>query len=448
MGVLHRRQASSDTQPNFGKGFSPSIWVPIVVVVLVLVLISIGTWARRRMQRELQTTPAAPAANANGTGTADGQTAARQRRRNRRRASQISTKSLPAYMEEAGDEEVVLVSRRLAAPMPTVTEGIRPSMDSEETMPEENVQTPLLERDPREMPFSNAVPPERGTGHSPHSAASPDSPDFNASSRSVNLGDAPPYFEAVSDDRTGQLTHRTLPSASSATAAAATTGAPLQRSQSLFRTLFSRDQTSPTNQNADGQPAVQGHRSSTSLSSLRPSLSLYRSRTNESEDPHRQSQIALRNISAPLAHTVVRTEFTFPKTGPTESQIKFLASRESLGRFGLPFGDEARAEPPSFDTLAPSSSSPSLHTTGHGRRPSGASSIALTSDEHAASPPAASEPLPAPSSSPQPSEEPAPPPSRLPDVAHHPRLPEIITSRPTPPATPAPPPTNPHDSTN
>lgn len=53
---------------------------------------------------------------ATGADAATQGTGQRRARRNRRRASQISTKSLPAYMEEAGDEEVVLVRSVLCSP--------------------------------------------------------------------------------------------------------------------------------------------------------------------------------------------------------------------------------------------------------------------------------------------------------------------------------------------
>lgn len=337
--------------------------------------------------------------------------------------------------------------------MPTLAENaMRPSMDSDETMADEHVGTPLLERDPN---FSNAVPPENV--RSPLSAASAHSPGsddaFVSGLRDGTgavhpglpaaadvRGDAPAYFEAVADDRTGEVTaHRTFNGSPTSPDSSNTNGATLNRSQSLFRTLFTRgaDQTSPTSQDGQGQQSSTRHRPSGSLSSLRPSLSLYRSRSNESNDENRSS-IALHNISAPIAHTLVRTEFTYPKTGPTEQQLKFLASRESLGRFGLPFGDEARADPPSFETvIGPSSSSVSLHTTnanGHGRRPSFASSMYPpgTEEQDISTLPIVAHPLPAsPPEAPPPATSPAP---RAPEVVH-PRLPDIVTSHPTPPAT-------------
>lgn len=339
---------------------------------------------------------------------------------------------------------------------------MRPSMDSDETMPDEHAGTPLLERDPREMPFSNALPSDNA--RSPVSAVSAGSPSSSEglmsrpahASAAVRAGetaaadergDAPAYFEAVADDRTGEVTaHRTLNgSPTSPLGQNNTSGGTLNRSHSLFRTLFTRnnnDETSPTGQDAQ-QSSSSGHRPSNSLSSFR-TLSLYRSRSNETNDEE-QPSIALRNISAPLAHTLVRTEFTFPKSGPTESQIKFLASRESLGRFGLPFGEEARAEPPSFEAIVTASSSvPSLHqpspslntnhTNGHGRRPSFASSMypPATEEEDIANLPMHTPSPPVPAADTESSPTPDPP--RVPDIVH-PRLPDIVTSHATPPTT-------------
>jgi len=71
------------------------------------------------------------------------------------------------------------------------------------------------------------------------------------------------------------------------------------------------------------------------------------------------SLISLNSISPPLTHTATRTEFTYPRTGPTSEQVKFLASKETFGRFGLPYGPDAVAFasssrldlPPDFDSI-------------------------------------------------------------------------------------------------
>lgn len=68
------------------------------------------------------------------------------------------------------------------------------------------------------------------------------------------------------------------------------------------------------------------------------------------------SQISLASISSPLQHTLVKTDFNYPKNGPTQEQMKFLGSRESLALFGVPFGSAAvaysKVEPPPFDVPA------------------------------------------------------------------------------------------------
>ncbi|KAH7106923.1 hypothetical protein BKA62DRAFT_685517 [Auriculariales sp. MPI-PUGE-AT-0066] len=368
MGVLYERLQSSPVVRDGGNGLSNVVWLPILAVFGVIVLVSIGIWYRRRVQADVQavgttqttTSPAAQVA---------AQHAAR-RRRNRRRASQISTKSLPAYMEEAGDEEVVLVSRSLE-PLTTVTEGItRPSMDSGETMPEEHVGTPLLERDPRSMIMAN-------TSTSTAQLDSGSSAHFPDAELSHIRGEAPPYFEVISaDDHTRSQTSAPVSTPPvPAEQPAQSPDSPEQnhnRRQSMFRSFFSRhgEQTSPTS--SENQSSSQ-HRPSSSLTSMR-TLSLYRSRSNETMQ---SSTIPLRNISSPIAHTLVRTEFQFPKNGPTEQQLKFLASRESLGRFGVPYGDEARADPPSFNVVIASASSASLLDTIHNRNASLSSSVVL-----------------------------------------------------------------------
>ncbi|GJJ14483.1 hypothetical protein Clacol_008747 [Clathrus columnatus] len=105
------------------------------------------------------------------------------------------------------------------------------------------------------------------------------------------------------------------------------------------------------------------------------------------------------SISAPLAHTVTKSTFMYPASGPTTEQIKFLSSREALGRFGMPYGHEAvaaaarakavtptnglsqgddEAPPPSFEDVAGSSSYNSALSSGSSRNPSGSSNTTPT----------------------------------------------------------------------
>ncbi|ETW77307.1 hypothetical protein HETIRDRAFT_479927 [Heterobasidion irregulare TC 32-1] len=55
------------------------------------------------------------------------------------------------------------------------------------------------------------------------------------------------------------------------------------------------------------------------------------------------SALSINSISSPLTHTLVRTDFVYPKTGPTPEQLKLLSSREAVGRYGVPYGPDALA---------------------------------------------------------------------------------------------------------
>lgn len=55
------------------------------------------------------------------------------------------------------------------------------------------------------------------------------------------------------------------------------------------------------------------------------------------------STLSVHSISAPLTHTVVRTELMYPRAGPTPEQMKLLASVDSFHRFGVPYGPDAIA---------------------------------------------------------------------------------------------------------
>jgi hypothetical protein len=126
----HVRRGSND-----GSGsVKPQVWIPIVVVSIV-VAIFIAFWSRKRLKTAL-TRMGEAAAIATGTithrdmvptgqGSATREvtaeqlagrtpnntqtnTQARRPRRTRRTPSQISTASLPLYMKEPGDQELVI----------------------------------------------------------------------------------------------------------------------------------------------------------------------------------------------------------------------------------------------------------------------------------------------------------------------------------------------------
>jgi len=53
------------------------------------------------------------------------------------------------------------------------------------------------------------------------------------------------------------------------------------------------------------------------------------------------SMLSINSISAPLSHTLMRTEIRYPPGGPTAEQFKLISSREGLEKFGVPYGKDA-----------------------------------------------------------------------------------------------------------
>lgn len=107
------------------------------------------------------------------------------------------------------------------------------------------------------------------------------------------------------------------------------------------------------------------HRPSPSTNSFFRTLSRQRSiRTINSNHLTSPSVISINSISSPLTHTTLRTEFTYPRTGPTLEQFRLISSPDALARFGVPYGADAVAfaastsrqdldpPPPDFDAEA------------------------------------------------------------------------------------------------
>ncbi|GAA6062150.1 hypothetical protein JCM10212_002362 [Sporobolomyces blumeae] len=61
-----------------------------------------------------------------------------------------------------------------------------------------------------------------------------------------------------------------------------------------------------------------------------------------------QASINTLDISEPVPGSFVHSSFVFPRTGPTPEQVRFIASRESLGAYGY-FGHGSPVDPPPFD---------------------------------------------------------------------------------------------------
>lgn len=203
-------------------------------------------------------------------------------------------------------------------------------------------------------------------------------------------GAAPAYFEVVDlSDEVAQTAPVPTSSASpppptSSSLTAASTASNRSSNRRSFRNLFgfSGNRSSPlapppglpltseqSRERADtlsltstpSRPSTShhnlGHRPSQSSSSLfsvaNPLNRKKSTATLNSNHLTSPSLISLASISAPLTHTVVRTEFTYPKTGPTPEQLKLISSREAFSRFGRPYGEDAIAFAASTQDLNP-----------------------------------------------------------------------------------------------
>ncbi|KAH9988076.1 hypothetical protein BJV74DRAFT_839909 [Russula compacta] len=337
----------------------------------------------------------------------------RRTRRNRRTPSQISTRSLPVYMKEPGELELVIIQgSQDMEDAPLTTQVVMPSVREDEdesanshshnlsqasydiVNDDPHAQTPLLGTDEpnettHERQNSNThIPPTVDISDARYN--DPSSPLRRNPNFADPRGEAPPYFEVVGDlpDITatyGDLarvdTTDTLPMAPD-TLPATTSSVPTRR-RSMFRGLIdaasralstphssvhplpiprpSRDMTvspppRPSNlsNRPRGTPSPRGgHRtvpSSGSVLSFTSSafgrtISRTRSRsvTNTAADLCSPSTLSITSISAPLTHTVVRTDFVYPRSGPTPEQLKLISSVESVSKFGVPYGPDAVA---------------------------------------------------------------------------------------------------------
>ena len=202
-------------------------------------------------------------------------------------------------------------------------------------------------------------------------------------------GEAPPYFEVVgilgdvgatSGDLSRVDTADTLPIAPDTLPASDATSPPVRR-RSMFRGLIdaaSRALSSP-HPTSPSSPLSRPSRDMAVSPSPRPSnLSSLQSRTRSPLTGHgatpshsgsvqsvtssafgrvvsRTQSRSVTNvaagltspsaisISAPLTHTAVRTDFVYPRSGPTPEQLKLISSVESVSKFGVPYGPDAVA---------------------------------------------------------------------------------------------------------
>ncbi|KAI0058361.1 hypothetical protein BV25DRAFT_1286423 [Artomyces pyxidatus] len=101
---------------------------------------------------------------------------------------------------------------------------------------------------------------------------------------------------------------------------------------------------------ATHRPSHSGSTSVFSITSSAIGRTVSRTRTRSNSNFHAAganltspSSISINSISSPLTHTLVRTDFVYPRSGPTPEQLKLISSRESVGKFGVPYGADARA---------------------------------------------------------------------------------------------------------
>ena len=206
-------------------------------------------------------------------------------------------------------------------------------------------------------------------------------------------GQAPPYFEVV-DQSEGPRREVTITESPVAFEAPPLPlpSFPEQRPprHSTFRNLLNRMSVTTTSHHShtrggsdnsitstsfshgtrEGGTSRASHRPTPSGSSFHPTSSMFRTLSRQrstntlaSNRLNSPSMISLNSISAPLTHTLSRTEFTYPKAGPTPEQLKVISSRDSFARFAVPYGPDAIAfasssrqdlndPPPDFDAAA------------------------------------------------------------------------------------------------
>ncbi|KAL4071763.1 hypothetical protein V8B97DRAFT_2022029 [Scleroderma yunnanense] len=390
-----RRQSTGagDNQSNSG-GLSTSVWVPIMVVAIAFLVLSLLACLRRSMNRELATASAHTNTTTNATTAqpaADNTAASnRRRRRPRRTPSQISTKSLPPYMKEPGDHELVIyrgpldMEQQSPNGMPTlgeVEETVDPSvthfnisldrMVTRDTLPDASSTAHLTRNVSRDTNSGGSI-----DAHSLESSLQSHGSNIEllvSHSRTLSntdnsdpRGEAPPYAVAVA----GAVSTLSFPQPSAPPALGApgpqhVQDAPRSRFSFLFHPFTSHSNSGPRN-TASRPASSSAHVRSESAfslnssehgSSTRPTTpSGSRSHLLGSRDTRTRasstasavvlsspSMISLNSISAPLPHTLTRAEFRIPRGGLTPEQIKIITARDAPERFGRPYGPAAVA---------------------------------------------------------------------------------------------------------
>lgn len=381
--VLRRASDNNGVGSN-GNGVSANVWIPVLIVAVVVAVLTLIACVRRATHVEVSA-----GATTRTSNTPAGQAASARpgrRRRPARTPSQISTKSLPPYMLEPGDQELVIYRGPLKMeddhdPMSIMeeddehpeTRGTHHGLDLEShgTAQADDSATNLIYNVSGDMPMRRSVDVVSvGTSHHSQESHSELLPLHTTQTSEDPRGEAPPYFEVV-----GQDTTRYEPPASETSINDA---APDRRSRFSFLfnpfggssrhppiSIYNRASTPDHTRNVSSLSVAStnsghGRNHSGSHSTLLKTLRSHDHSTHMTSP----STISLNSISAPLTHTVIRSEFRAPKGGITPEQIKLITSRNALERFGVPYGPDAvafsasrsnMAPPPDFDATVSSS---------------------------------------------------------------------------------------------
>lgn len=387
-GEVLRRDNNNNQGGSNGSGVSATVWIPVLVVSVVVAVMTLIGCVRRATREEVSANAAARTRNLPAGQAASARPG--RRRRPARTPSQISTKSLPPYMLEPGDQELVIYRGPLKMdddhdPMQIPeeddehpeTRGAHRSLDLEShgTTQADNSATNLIYNDSGDVTTRRSVDVASvGTSHHSQESHSELLPLHTTQTSEDPRGEAPPYFEVVGHD-----TPHTLPNEPPASEAPIVDdAAPGRRSRFsfLFNPFGSSSRHPPISiYNRVGTPDHARNGSSLSVASTNSGHVHNRSGSHstllKTFRPHDHSvpmtspsTISLNSISAPLTHTVIRSEFRVPKGGMTPEQIKLITSRNALERFGVPYGPDAvafsasrsnMAPPPDFDATVSSS---------------------------------------------------------------------------------------------
>ncbi|OAX36909.1 hypothetical protein K503DRAFT_784020 [Rhizopogon vinicolor AM-OR11-026] len=303
-----------------------------------------------------------------------------RRRRPARTPSQISTKSLPPYMKEPGDHELVIFKG------PSDMEDDlhdMPILEEEEEHPEtrgthrnpsldgleshnatlaDNSTTNLIYNASGDFSMRRSVDiaslDTSGDSHGSHSELLP--PHARQASE-VPLEEAPPYFEVVGQD--APETSRNDPPLPETSIQNPAPGDGRTRFNFRFNPfggssrhppVSSYDRAVTPDHNGSSlslASASNGHKRNRGASGSGSGLlKIFHEHSAPMTSP---STISVDSISAPLAYTLKRSEFRAPKGGLTPEQIKLITSRDALERFGAPYGPDAVAFSASRSDMVP-----------------------------------------------------------------------------------------------